>query len=63
MKKMLWNLFFSTLVYLFTLSLSNNFYLAQVNKQLENTINELVRQISEIQSLDGWNNLQKEQKQ
>lgn len=62
MKKILWSLFFSTLAYIFVLSLGYSFYLTQVNKQLENTIKELVRQISENQSLDGWNSLQKEQK-
>lgn len=63
MKKFLWSLFFSTLAYIFVLNLGQNFYLTQVNRQLENTISELVRQISEIQSLDAWNSLQKEQKQ
>lgn len=63
MKKFLWSLFFSTLAYIFVLSLGHSFYLTLINKQLENTIKELVRQISEIQSLDGWNSLQKEQKQ
>lgn len=62
MKKILWSLFFSMLAYIFALNLGHSFYLTQVNKQLENTISELVRQISEIQSLDAWNSLQKEQK-
>lgn len=63
MKKFLWSLFFSTLAYIFVLNLGQNFYLTQANRQLENTISELVRQISKIQSLDAWNSLQKEQKQ
>lgn len=61
MKKILWSLFFSILTYIFVLSWGHSFYLTQVNKQLENTIRELVRQISEIQSLDAWNSSQKEQ--
>lgn len=62
MKKILWSLFFSTLAYFFALSLGHSFYLTQINKQLEYTISELVRQISEIQSLNAWDSLQKEQK-
>ena len=57
MKKVLWSLFFSTLTYIFVLSLGNNFYLTQINRQLEKTIQELVSQIAEIQSQNAWDSL------
>lgn len=64
MKKVLWSLFFSTLTYIFVMSLGHNFYLSQINRQLEKTIQELVLQINEIQSLNAWDDLyeKKEQK-
>lgn len=57
MKKVLWSLFFSTLTYVFVLSLGNNFYLTQINRQFEKTIQELVSQIAEIQSQNAWDSL------
>lgn len=57
MKKVLWSLFFSTLAYIFVLSLGHNFYLTQINRQLERTIQELVSQIAEIQSQNAWDSL------
>lgn len=57
MKKVLWSLFFSTLTYIFVLSLGNSFYLTQINRQLEKTIQELVSQIAEIQSQNAWDSL------
>lgn len=63
MKKVLWSLFFSTLTYIFVMSFGHNFYLKQVNQQLEVTIQELVTQIAEIQSLQAWDSLQQQKKQ
>lgn len=57
MKKVLWSLFFSTLTYIFVLTLGHNFYLTQINRQLEKTIQELVSQIAEIQSINAWESL------
>lgn len=63
MKKVLWSLFFSTLTYIFVLSLGNNFYLTQINRQLEKTIQELVSQIVEIQSQNAWDSLREKEEQ
>ena len=63
MKKVLWSLFFSTLTYVFVLSLGNNFYLTQINRQLERTIKELVSQIAEIQSQNAWDSLHEKKEQ
>lgn len=62
MKKVLWSLFFSTLAYIFVLSLGHSYYLTKINQQMENTIGELVRQISEIQTQQAWDDLNKEKK-
>lgn len=64
MKKVLWSLFFSTLTYIFVLILGHNFYLTQINKQLERTIQELVSQIAEFKTQQAWDSLyeKKEQK-
>lgn len=63
MKKVLWSLFFSTLTYIFVLSLGNNFYLTQINRQFEKTIQELVSQIAEIQSLNARDSLREKKEQ
>lgn len=63
MKKVLWSLFFSTLAYIFVLSLGHSYYLTKINQQLEITIQELVSQIAEIQSLQAWDSLHKQKGQ
>ena len=63
MKKVLWSLFFSTLTYIFVLSLGNNFYLTQINRQLERTIQELVLQIANIQSQNALDSLREKKEQ
>lgn len=62
MKKVLWSLFFSALAYIFVLNLGNAFYLTQVNRQFEKTIEELVSQIAEIQSQNAWDNLREKKR-
>lgn len=63
MKKVLWSLFFSTLTYIFVLNLGHSFYLTQINRQLEKTIQELVSQIAEFQSQNAWDSLRKKKEQ
>lgn len=63
MRKVLWSLFFSTLTYIFVLILGNNFYLTQINRQFEKTIQELVSQIAEIQSLNARDSLREKKEQ
>lgn len=63
MKKVLWSLFFSTLTYIFVLNLGHSFYLIQINRQFEKTIQELVSQIAEIQSQNAWDSLREKKEQ
>lgn len=63
MKKVLWSLFFSTLTYIFVMSLGHSFYLTQINRQLEKTIQDLVSQIAEIQSVLAWDSLHEKKEQ
>lgn len=49
MKKYIVGFTISVFVYLFVLSIGHSYYMMQVNKSLENTILELVEQVSEYE--------------
>lgn len=60
MRKFIVSLIISLFIYFFVLSIAHSFYLTEINKAMEKTIQNLVNQITEIQSEDAGYHLHKE---